>query len=252
MEHAKNIFWLFWSAFIKAFRLLGLLLWNGFFWQVKISNLYLVSCLQPEICAGSGKLFTLDTSTPNGHIVGVDKGASGLNEECVMKVYTVFTFVSTCFNQERLIWWKVSALVVTLWHKHLHGFVSSWIKHSPVWSDSYPGPKRCSVLSPFFNCRGHAVILMSILRNCQSSTGQFTTFPSAEEVVPTFAVNNQCDIRMNALCFDCKKEELGSAKSTDKKMLSLYHYMAGEIRVHKNNLRLDPSQVIFDFFAIVS
>ena len=143
-------------------------------------------------------------------------------------------------------------LVVTLWHKHLHGFVSSWIKHSPVWSHSYPGPNRCFVLIPFFNCRGHAVILMSILRNCQSSTGQFTTFPSAEEVVPAFAVHNQCDIRMNALCFDCKTEELGSAKSTHKKMLSLYHYMAGEIRVHKNNLRLAPSLVIFDFFAIVS
>ena len=35
MEHAKNIFWLFWSVFIKAFRLLSLLLWNGVFWQVK-------------------------------------------------------------------------------------------------------------------------------------------------------------------------------------------------------------------------
>ena len=205
-EKCKEHLLAIWNTSIKTFRLLTTLKW--FFVRYKTSNLCLISCLHPGICAGSGKLFTLDTSTLNGRSVGVEKGAFGLNEESVMKVNTVFTFVSSCLNQERLIWWKVCVLFVTLRHKHLHGFVSSWIKHSPVWSHSYPGPNRCSVLSRFFNCHGHAVILISILRNCQSSTGQFTTFPSAEEVVPTFTVSNQCDIRMDALCFDCKNEVL--------------------------------------------
>ena len=62
-----------------------------------------------KIYAEYGKSFTLDTTTLNGHTVSVDKCASGLYKVTVVKVNTVFTFVSAC----------VKSYVVFLKHRHI-------------------------------------------------------------------------------------------------------------------------------------
>ena len=167
------------------------------------------------IYASCGKLLTLNTSTS----FGKPRCAFRLHKDTGVDNNTVFTFVFACSRQKCLIGWNVRERAERLIIKHRHTFVSYRIKDSPFQSHSYAGPNRwtCSVRnsSPSFICHGDAVILFSILMNCQSSTGQFTTFLIAGVVVNRYTVSEQFDLRIDALRL------LGCKNEMEKKLLYL-------------------------------